>query len=172
MDSAFNLEDWLCQAGLEHGVIANVAAKLREEECASVSALKEADDAILQSIGIKAFSRKLILKACAGLVYAPASTPGGSSPHKTIPAAPASEQLVSASPPPAPGAAAAGSVDPCYAQKYSRYIYFDCSRLFLFFLSCHFFSASSSSSTASFSFLSSVFNVRRRRFHFSFMLLS
>jgi hypothetical protein len=73
MDSVFNLEDWLRQAGLDDGVIANVAAKLREEECASVSALKAANDASLQSIGIKVGSRNLILKACADIVNAQAS---------------------------------------------------------------------------------------------------
>ena len=86
MDSVFNLEDWLRQAGLDDGVIANVAAKLREEECASVSALKAANDASLQSIGIKAGSRNLILKACADLVNAPALRPGELSPYKDIPA--------------------------------------------------------------------------------------
>ena len=105
MDSVFNLEDWLRQAGLDDGVIANVAAKLREEECASVSALKAANDASLQSIGIKVGSRNLILKACADLVNAPALRPGELSPYKDIPA---SGPLVPAVlPPPAAGAAAA-----------------------------------------------------------------
>ncbi len=67
MDPTFNLEKWLLQAGIEDNMVTNVAAKLREEECASVSALKEVDDAALQSIGIKVGSRRLILKAAASL---------------------------------------------------------------------------------------------------------
>ena len=122
MDSVFNLEDWLRHAGLDDGVIANVAAKLREEECASVSALKAANDASLQSIGIKVGSRNLILKACTDLVHAPAAKPGGSSSYRDIPpATSATGSLAPApSPPHAAGAAAAGSDDPYYVQKRSR----------------------------------------------------
>ena len=115
MDSVFNLDDWLRQAGLDNGVIATVAAKLREEECASVSALKAANDASLQSIGIKAGSRNLILKACADLVNAPAPKPGGSTSYRDIPG---SGPLAPALPP--AGAVVAVSDDPYYVQKRSR----------------------------------------------------
>jgi hypothetical protein len=80
MDPAFELEKWLLQAGIEQNLVTNVAAKLREEECASVSALKMADEATLQSIGIKAGSRRLILTAANSLDNSTDRNPSSTAP--------------------------------------------------------------------------------------------
>ena len=127
---AFQLEDWLRQAGLEDDVIPSVAAKLREEEYTSLSALKKANDETLKSIGIKAGSRHLILDACA--VY------------RDAPAASAAGQLTGA----LPGATAE---DPYYVQRSKTsvnaapgsfaYPVFPASRYIIFLLFCLLFSS-------------------------------